>query len=155
MHVLETESVGDLVGLLEILDDINRTVDIATLDDSLDEERTTLLNLLNDAEGLGFINVDNGDVTLTPLGKKFLDANVSARKEILRDQLKNVEPFHTVIEQLRLSDDRSMARSDIEEILGERMQIADIESTFRVLLNWGRYSKLLDYDAEEERLFLT
>ena len=36
MHLLETENVGDLNGLLEILEDIGETVDIATLDDSLD-----------------------------------------------------------------------------------------------------------------------
>ncbi len=39
MHLIETRGTGDIVGLLEILEDMGKPVDIARLDDSLDEER--------------------------------------------------------------------------------------------------------------------
>lgn len=152
MHLLETENIGDIVGLLEILEDLGHTVDIATLDDSLDEERTTLLNLLNDAEALGLVNVQEGDVSLTENGTEFLKADIEQRKYVLRNLLVDLEPFSSLIRLLLASEERSMDREELEEFIGENFPSEDPESTFRLILNWGRYSRLVDYDADDETL---
>ena len=152
MHLLETESVGDLVGLLEILEDMETSVDIATLDDSLDEERTTLINLLNDAEALTLVNVDQGDVSLTDKGREFLKSNVTRRKMILKELLRNLEPFHSIIKKFRSLKINDMDKEEFEEFLADNFPSEDISSTLRLILNWGRYAKLIDYDPDHERL---
>ncbi len=150
MHLLETENVGDLNGLLEILEDIGKTVDIATLDDSLDEERTMLLNLLNDAEGLGFIEVTNGDVSLTQLGKKYLKGDVDGRKKILREVLVKIEPFNCVLKAL--SEKEQMDMEDLQNLTSEMFPSDNPESTIKTLLNWGRYARIIDYDSDEDEV---
>ncbi len=150
MHLLETENVGDLNGLLEILEDIGKTVDIATLDDSLDEERTMLLNLLNDAEGLGFIEVTNGDVSLTQLGKKYLKGDVDGRKKILREVLVKIEPFNSVLKAL--SEKEQMDMEDLQNLTSEMFPSDNPESTMKTLLNWGRYARIIDYNSDEDEV---
>ncbi len=152
MHLLETENIGDIFGLLEILEDLGKPVDIATLDDSLDEERTTLLNLLNDAEALGLVNVADGDVSLTGDGSVFLKSDLTERKVILHRLLSRIEPFSSIINILKNAEDGTIEKDELDEFLESNFPSDDPENTFRVLLNWGRYSKLFDYDMDDEML---
>jgi Uncharacterized conserved protein len=142
--------LGDLNGLLEILEDIGETVDIATLDDSLDEERTMLLNLLNDAEGLGFIEVTNGDVSLTQLGNRYLKADVDGRKKILKEVLVKIEPFNSVLSSLNEKEEMNM--EDLQNLISEMFPSDNPESTMKTLLNWGRYARIIDYDSDEDEV---
>ena len=154
MQSLETENVGDLLGLLEILEDVGKSVDIATLDDSLDEERTTLMNLLNDGKSLGFLDVENGDVKLTPLGKEFLKSDVNKKKEVLKKQLVMVEPFVSLIKLFKNKENMEMNREDLYDFIKENFPSDNDESTFRMITNWGRYSRLIDYDVDTDEMFL-
>lgn len=152
MHLLETENIGDIVGLLEILEDLGKPVDIATLDDSLGAERTTLLNLLNDAEALGLVNVQNGDVSLTRYGTDFLKSDITDRKVKLREILLDIEPFSSLIKVVVASESKEIDREELEEFVAENFPSEEPQSTFRLILNWGRYSRLFDYDPDEELL---
>lgn len=152
MHLLETENIGDIVGLLEILEDLGRPVDIATLDDSLGAERTTLLNLLNDAEALGLVNVQNGDVSLTRYGIDFLTSDITDRKVKLRKILLDIEPFSSLIRVIVSGESKEIDREVLEEFIAENFPSDDPGTTFRLILNWGRYSRLFDYDPDEELL---
>ena len=154
MQPLETENVGDLLGLLEILEDVGKSVDIATLDDSLDEERTTLLNLLNDGKSLGFLEVEKGDVKLTSLGNEFLKSDVNRKKEILKRQLTRVEPFVSLIKLFKNKENLEINREDLYDFIKENFPSDNDESTFRMITNWGRYSRLIDYDVDTDEMFL-
>lgn len=154
MHNLETKSTGDLIGLLEILEDEDRSVDIAELDDILDEERTTLLNLLVDAEALGLIDVSSGDVKLTDLGRKFLKSDINERRDILREQLQQIEPFNSLMDLYRKSGERRISREDLYEFISNVFPSDDNDKTFRLIINWGRYSRLIEYDSDSEEMIL-
>lgn len=154
MHRIESTGVGSLLGLMEILEDMDKPVDIAKLDDSLDEERTTLMNLLDDAESLGLISVSNGDVIITDLGNKFLNSNVSDRKKILKESLKNVEPFNSIINFIKSSGTSEIQKEDLERFLEDNFPSGNNEDIMRVVLNWGRYAKLLNYDSDEGKIIL-
>jgi len=154
MHRIESTGVGSLLGLMEILEDMDKPVDIAKLDDSLDEERTTLMNLLDDAESLGLISISNGDVIITELGNKFLNLNVSDRKKILKESLKNVEPFNSIINYIKSSGTNEIKKEDLERFLEDNFPSGNNEDIMRVVLNWGRYAKLLNYDSDEGKLIL-
>ena len=154
MHNLETKSTGDLIGLLEILEDEDSSVDIAELDDILDEERTTLLNLLVDAEALGLIDVSSGDVKLTDLGRKFLKSDINERRDILREQLLQIEPFNSLMDLYRKSGERRISREDLYEFISNVFPSDDNDKTFRLIINWGRYSRLIEYDSDSEEMIL-
>ncbi len=154
MHRIESTGVSSLLGLMEILEDINKPVEIAKLDDSLDEERTTLMNLLDDAESLGLITISNGDVSITELGKKFLNSSVSDRKKILKESLKSVEPFNSIIKYMKSLDTNEIQKEDLERFLEDNFPSGDNEEIVRVVLNWGRYAKLFNYDSDKGKLVL-
>lgn len=154
MHLIETESIGEIVGLLEILEDMNKPVDIARLDDSLDEERTTLMNLLHDTEALGFLNIIDGDIVLTDLGRKFLQSDVSGRKNILKEQIVKIEPFNSLITKFEETGEDTMSREDLEEFIIEVFPSEDNRATFHLITNWGRYAKIIDYDIDTEKIIL-
>lgn len=154
MHLMETESIGEIVGLLEILEDMNKPVDIARLDDSLDEERTTLMNLLNDTEALGFLDIADGDIILTSLGRRFLQSDVSERKTLLRDQIVKLEPFNSLIKKFKEIGENTMSKEDLEEFIGEVFPSEDNRVTFHLITNWGRYARLIDYDIDTEEIIL-
>lgn len=148
MHRLETTSPNSLIGLLEILEDIGKSTDIAKLDDSLDEERTMLMNLLDDAESLKLLMVSNGDASLTEIGKKFLDSNIEQRKRLLKALVKDVEPFNSLINFFKSLNTTEVPKEDVVRYLGEIFPPGEHDDTFRVVLNWGRYTKLFSYDSD-------
>lgn len=154
MHLMETEGIGDLVGLLEILEDVGKPVDIAKLDDSLDEERVTFMNLLNDTEALGLVEIINGDVLVTEKGRKFLQSNMEGRKSILRKQIVLLEPFNSLVKEFESRNEKELSREDVEELINATFPSEDIYATFNLLVNWGRYLKLIDYDIDTEKVIL-
>jgi NitT/TauT family transport system ATP-binding protein len=154
MHVIETSSPGDLVGLLEILEDHGSPVDIARLDDSLDEERSTLMNLLKDAEALSLVEIHKGDVSLTTTGKNFMKSDIEGRRRILKSQLSRVDPFLSVIGMVRSKKENEITKEDLDQLIEIRFPSEDNEKTFRSIINWGRYSKILEYDSSTELITL-
>ncbi|MEM0134314.1 MAG: AAA-associated domain-containing protein [Thermoplasmatales archaeon] len=133
---------------MEILEDIGKSTDIAKLDDSLDEERTTLMNLLDDAESLNLIKVSNGDAVLTEVGKKFLESNIEDRKKLLKTLVKEVEPFHSLINYFKSLNTREVSSEDVGRYLGEIFPVGEQDDTFKVVLNWGRFTKLFSFDRD-------
>ncbi|MEM0127545.1 MAG: AAA-associated domain-containing protein [Thermoplasmatales archaeon] len=138
-----------MIGLLEILEDLGSPTDIAKLDDSLDEERTTLMNLLDDAESLLMIKVYNGDVALTETGRRFLNSSIEERKKELKELIKNVEPFNSLIGYYKAKNVAELPKEEVNSFLNETFPPGENDNTFRILLNWGRYTKLLSYDSDE------
>lgn len=154
MHLLETRGVGDIVGLLEILEDVGKSVDIAKLDDSLDEERSTLMNLLNDAGALGLLEINNGDISLMPLGKKFLQSNIDGRREILKERIQKIEPFHSLMKEFGAQEKNEVSKEDLEDFIRGNFPSEDDATTFEMVISWGRYTRLLDYDSDEDLITL-
>jgi NitT/TauT family transport system ATP-binding protein len=148
MHRLESTGPNSLIGLLEILEDLDKSTDIARLDDQLDEERTTLMNLLDDAESLKLIAVSNGDVSLTETGRKFLGSNIEQRKKTLKGLIREVEPFHSLIKYFNSLNTRQVPKEEVGRYLGEIFPPGQNDDIFKIVINWGRYTKLFSYDSD-------
>ncbi|MCL4332125.1 MAG: AAA-associated domain-containing protein [Candidatus Thermoplasmatota archaeon] len=149
---METRGTGDIVGLLEILEDLGKPVDLAKLDDSLDEERATFMNLLEDTEALGLVHIVRGDIGLTDLGRSFMSSDIDGRRKIILNQIRNVEPFHSLINLVFSSGKKEISKEDLEVFIEDNFPSDDNEITFGIIVNWGRYSKLLDYDSDGETI---
>ncbi|MEM0127156.1 MAG: AAA-associated domain-containing protein [Thermoplasmatales archaeon] len=149
MHRIESSSPSRIIGLMEILEDLGTTTDIAKLDDSLDEERTILMNLLDDAESLNMIKVDNGDVSLTDTGRKFLSSSIEERKKQLKELIRNVEPFNSLIAYFKAKNVTELPKEEVSAFLSETFPPGENDNTLRVILTWGRYTKLISYDSDD------
>jgi len=146
--------VGGISGLLEIVNDRGGQEDLPKLADSLRLEVDDLLPAVDAAALLRLADVRQGDVMITDAGKEFATAGVHRSHEIFKEQvLANVPFMTTVKEALNQKKDGRIEKDFLVDILDEHFSASEAERQFETLVDWGRYARLFDYDADEERLY--
>src|SRR5256886_17594303 len=95
--MLPTAGVNRVFGLLDLLRAYNGKTDVANLTIDLRIALDELLPIIDTAEYLGLVAVQQGDISLTDLGKKALNGKIPERKKIVHDRLAGLEPFAGVV----------------------------------------------------------
>ena len=145
--------VGGISGLLEIIAEQGGREDLPLLADRLRLDIDDLLPTVDAAGMLGFAEVSGGDVTITPTGKEFAEADVERSWRIFREALIQHVPFvSTVLNALR-EKNTGIKKEFFVDILDEHFSEEEAERQFETLVSWGRYGQLFEYDAAEERLY--
>jgi len=145
--------VGGLSGLLELIHDQGGREDLPKLASTLRLEVDDLLPTVDAASLLGFAEVKDGDVIITPEGTEFATAGVQRSKDLFREQLLAHLPFvHTMVETLRTKKSGRVGKEFFMDILDEHFSDSEAEEQFQTLLTWGRYAQLFDYDSNEEQI---
>ena len=146
--------VGGISGLLEIIADQGGREDLPKLAERLRLDIDDLLPTVDAAGMLGFAEVSGGDVTITPVGKEFAEADVERSWQIFRDALVAHVPFiSTVQNALREKPSGGVKKEFFVDVLDEHFSESEAERQFDTLISWGRYAHLFEYDADEERLY--
>jgi len=145
--------INALAGLMETLSASNARADLPALADQLSLELDDLLPVVEAAELLGFAQVAQGDIHLTPLGQTFADASILARKEIISGRILRQPTVAWIFETLQLDDDQRVA----EEYFLERLSTDfgdEAEEQLDVAIHWGRYAELFSFDDDTDELYL-
>jgi NitT/TauT family transport system ATP-binding protein len=146
--------VGGISGLLEIIHDRGGREDLPKLAESLRLEVDDLLPAVDASVMLGFAEVAEGDVTITPVGREFAVAGIHPSHEIFKQQVLRHVPFaSTVLQAIRQKRDGRIGKAFLVDILDEHFSESEAEKQFETLVDWGRYAHLFEYDADEERLY--
>jgi len=142
-------STNTLAGMLEEVaaDPYNGRADLPALADSLQLEIDDLFPVAETLQLLRFAELEEGDIKLTPAGRRFADADVDVRKKLFGDHLITYVPIVTRIR--RVLDERAAHtapaarfREELEDYMSEQYA----ETTLRSVINWGRYGELFAYD---------
>jgi len=141
-------------GLLETLEDRGGRDDGYKIARELQFKFSDLLKVMKTAEILGLVSTPAGDVELEPLGRKFLESDVNARKLIIRDQLKQHGLFTYFVRLLRGQEDRTLTKEVILEHLAMLLPNERPEKMFSTMVNWGRFAELFGYNKDEDRFYL-
>ncbi len=136
--------IADLVGLLYVLNNIfEGKTDLFELEKEMEVDLDDLMPIVYTASNLGFVNSESGDISITNLGINYIKSGIVQRKKIIRDILKNIEPFKTAIELRTFELDEIM-----EKLMENGIQTFnnpggnhDLEV---ILIEWGIYSKFLN-----------
>jgi NitT/TauT family transport system ATP-binding protein len=144
-------------GLMETLaaEPYNGRADLPALAASLQYEVDDLLPLGETLQLLGFSVLEEGDITLTDLGRAFVDADVDERKRIFAEALRQHVPLVNMIRQVL--DERWNHRASavrFRDELEDHMSPDYAEDTLRTVIAWGRYAELFSYDEEAEQFSL-
>jgi NitT/TauT family transport system ATP-binding protein len=140
--------VGGISGLLELIEERGGVGDLAELAADLQLEVDDLLLIVDAAVLLGFATLAAGNVTLTEVGKAFVNADVQAAKEIFRKQvLERVALIQMIVQTLKARKSGAMRAAFFEDILDEHFPEEEAERQFRTAIDWGRYAELFEYDA--------
>jgi NitT/TauT family transport system ATP-binding protein len=146
---------GGIAGLLEILVDQGGTEDLYHLSEKLLMEVDDLFPIVEAAVLLGFAELKEGDVDITPAGKTWAESDIDTQKHLFREAaLSRILLFQQIDKILRSKSDHSIPLELFRDILDEHHPEAEIQRQLETVLNWGRYCELFNYDSEEQRLYL-
>lgn len=122
---------------MELLIDRGGTDDIFQLAQRLSLEVDDLLPIVDAAQMLDFAQVSQGDVTVTPTGRAFANAEILPSKELFRQQvLARVPPVASIYQTLKEKRDRRMRADFFLDILDEHFPPEEVEQQFATVLDW-------------------
>jgi NitT/TauT family transport system ATP-binding protein len=144
-------------GLLEALagEPYNGRADLPALAASFQYEADDLLPLGETLQLLRLAVLEEGDITITDLGRTYVDAETEERKRIFADALRQHVPLVAMIRQVL--DERWNHRASavrFRDELEDHMSPDYAEDTLRTVIGWGRYAELFSYDEEAEQFSL-
>ncbi len=143
---------ADILGLLEFLEAQGGTSDLFQVASHTHVPFERVLTTVKAAEMLDFVDTPKRSVLLTPLGKRFVNANMDDRKDLWRAQLLELRLFRVVVDMMEL-DEGELAEEALIKELATRLPMEDPEETFETIVAWGRFGELFAY--REERGVLT
>lgn len=155
--VPSTISGGALAGFIELLQDLGEEkMDLYRLaGEELMLDLDDFLPLVEAADLLCFTTTTNGDISLTKVGHLFAEGSVQERKELFRKQvLEHIPMMATAVNVLHSKANKTMNREFFIEILNQHYNVEESEKQLDVLIDWGRYADLFDYDEEVRQLFI-
>jgi NitT/TauT family transport system ATP-binding protein len=149
-------SVDGLAGLVEIVEASGPTpVDLADLASDLSLQVDDLLGLVDAATLLGFMDVSDGQVSLTPYGTRFAAAGIQESKAIFRAAALGHVPLVRVIHAaLERSDDGVLREGFFLDLLRGHFSVAESRAQLETAIDWGRYGELFEYEADRGELML-
>lgn len=145
--------VGGISGLLELIVEKGEEIDdIPVLAERLQLAVDDLLPLLDAAVMLGFAQVANGDVRLTPVGRDFATTTILRSKDLFRQQaMARIPVLNAIVLTLREKANGAMRSDFFLGIWDDYFPIEEAERQLATAVDWGRYGELFEYDAGEGR----
>jgi NitT/TauT family transport system ATP-binding protein len=142
-----------LAGLVEKLVAEGGREDLPRLGADLSLELDDLLPIVEAGELVGFCQVQEGDLLITPLGRLYAEASILTRKEIAAGRALRLPMIRWIYETLQKDDDRRVDRDYFLDKLRE--EVGDFaEDQLDAAISWGRFSELFAYDKDTDELFL-
>jgi NitT/TauT family transport system ATP-binding protein len=152
---LPKATIGEIIGLLEFLNDFRTgREDLYELAKMLNLDIDEFSPIVDAAEMLGFVQVLDGDISLTDVGRKFVDADINERKLIFKERLKKLKIFKDILKLLHQKKDLMIDREEITDILKEDLSSEDAETLLNILIDWGRFAELIGYNADSEEVYI-
>jgi len=146
---------GGMAGLLELLLDKGGRDDIYRLADDLAFEIDDLFPIVDASQLLGFLKIEEGDVSITPSGEEFANSEILRQKELFRDAaLENVLLLRQIRRALETKSDHTVPEDFFLDMLDEQFSEDECQRQMETAVTWGRYAEIFDYDASRRRFVL-
>jgi NitT/TauT family transport system ATP-binding protein len=146
---------GGVAGLLELLVDKGGRDDIYRLADDLAFEIDDLFPIVEAAQLLGFLKIEEGDVSITEKGAEFANSEILRQKELFRDAaLENVLLLRQIRRALDSKSDHTVPEDFFLDMLDEQFSDEESQRQIETAVTWGRYGELFDFDAARRRFVM-
>lgn len=146
---------GGVAGLLELLLDKGGRDDIYRLADDLAFEIDDLLPIVDAAQLLGFLKVEEGDASITDRGAEFGNSEILRQKEIFRDAaLENILLLRQIRRALDSKSDHTVPEDFFLDMLDEQFSDEESQRQIETAVTWGRYGEIFDFDAARRRFVM-
>src|SRR6201997_4605445 len=146
---------GGIAGLLELLLDKGGRDDIYRLADDLAFEIDDLLPIVDAAQLLGFLKVEEGDASITETGTEYANSEILRQKELFRDAaLGNVLLLRQIRRAIESKSDHTVPEDSFLDMLDEQFSEEESRRQMETAITWGRYAELFDFDAARRRFVM-
>jgi NitT/TauT family transport system ATP-binding protein len=146
---------GGIAGLLELLLDKGGRDDIYRLADDLAFEIDDLLPIVDAAQLLGFLKIEEGDASITEAGADFANSEILRQKEVFREAaITNILLLRQIRRALEAKSDHSVPEDFFVDMLDEQFSEEESHRQLETAVTWGRYAELFDFDAARRRFVM-
>jgi NitT/TauT family transport system ATP-binding protein len=146
---LPEADVARMDGLLELLVDepFNGRADLPLLAEESELTDAELLPIAHAVALLELAQLDAGDLQITPLGRRYVEAAHTQRQELFGQQLLAHVPLAAHIRHsLQQEPSGQLAEKPFLRLLREHLDEAEAEGVLRTAIEWGRHGGVFDYD---------
>ncbi len=146
---------GGIAGLLELLIDHQGRDDIYRLADDLAFEIDDLLPIVDAAQLLDFLRIEEGDAVITPAGREYAESEILKQKMLFREAaVEHVLLLRQITRALKNKSDHTVPEEFFLDMLDEQFSEDETQRQLETAVNWGRYAELFDFDASRRRFVL-
>lgn len=154
---LPETDVTHIEGVLDLLADapFNGRADLPQLAEAAELPDEELFPAYEALGLLGLAQVEKGDIALTPIGRRYAEAEQPLRQEIFGQQLLTHVPLAARIRrQLEEEPTGTVSETPFIELLEEFLDAEEANRVLEVAIEWGRYGEVYEYDFHTGRLKL-
>ena len=147
---LPDTEVSELTGLLTEMDDLQArgTIDLPDLADHVRLDIDDLFPTIETLSVLKLASVSDGDITMTTLGKRFIAADIEARKILFSKLLIQYIPLaRHIIKVLKERPHNKAPESRFLSELEDYLSDDEAQRVFNTFIEWARYAEIIEYDA--------
>ena len=146
---------GGIAGLLELLIDYGGRADMYRLANDLAFEIDDLLPIVDAAQMLSFLTVEEGDAVITPAGREYAESEIQVQKEVFRKAaVEHVLLFRQITRALETKSDHTVPEEFFLDMLDEQFSEEETLRQLDTAISWGRYADLFNFDASRRRFIL-
>jgi NitT/TauT family transport system ATP-binding protein len=154
LEPLPEAASSEIEGLLEYLDARGGKEEVFRIASDTHREFGRLLNIVEAAELLDYVDTPKRMVVLDTTGKRYVKALPEERKAIWRDQLLKLRLFRDVYNVLLRQPDHAVDKDFVLETIVLNMPHENYEAVFQTFLRWARFGNLFVYDELNQTIRL-
>jgi NitT/TauT family transport system ATP-binding protein len=148
-HAIPTVPVSHLTGFVHRLDALGGREDLHDLARDLPMEADELLPIVDAANLLQLVELVQGDVVLTPEGRRYAQAGIAERKAIFRQQaLANVEILQRIAAMIENAHGHRVREDVLLDALEKKFSPVESRRKLNTAIRWGRFAGLFTFDDD-------
>ncbi|MCF6768242.1 nitrate/sulfonate/bicarbonate ABC transporter ATP-binding protein [Thiotrichales bacterium 19S11-10] len=154
---LPDTEISELTGLLSEMYDMQEkgAIDLPDLADYVRLDVDDLFPVLEILSVLQLAHIAEGDITMTELGKTFVNADITDRKVLFsRLLLQNIPLARHIIKVLKERPNKRAHQARFLTELEDYFSEKEAERVFNTFIDWARYAEIIEYDYNSKTLSL-
>ena len=145
--------IGAIAGFLELLED--RQGDLYRLAQELLLELDDVFPIVEAAKMMKLVDLQEGDVYLTAIGKVFIEGSIDEKKAVIGQQmLGNIRLIQQIDRLLSANPAQRISEDLVLEILEVSFAPEAAKQQLKTAIDWGRYAEIYGYDEPAGVIYL-
>ena len=154
-QTLPDVGIDDLTGFVQYLLTVGGRGNVHELSRDLQMRADDLLALVEATDLLGLADLQNRQVLLTDVGRRFADADLDEEKALFRQiALEQISLLRYIVRELETSPTHTLESERVLDDLEHSFSSEEARRQFETVVDWGRYAELFTYDDNAGELTL-